>query len=119
MNRVWVAGSTDAAVFDASQPRVEAWSDAPCWTPPQRDPDDPMSMWGGPKADAHQPRPKQGWILAGDDASNSDVKHFLDCIEQGRSSDVPAGMAAAATEVLLAAYQSASHGAVVALPLPR
>jgi predicted dehydrogenase len=119
LNRVAIAGTTGLAVFDAARPRVEVWSDAPCWMPPERDPEDPMSMWGGPKDEAYKARPKQDWIAAADDASQADVKHFLDCIEEGRTSEVPVRTAAAATEVLLAAYQSAASGDIVSLPLPR
>ena len=49
----------------------------------------------------------------------SDVTWFLDCIESGRPSDVSAKVAAMATEILLAGYQSAATGNVVDLPLPR
>ena len=51
--------------------------------------------------------------------TNDDIERFVDCIEAGRASDVPAAMGAEATEVLLAAYRSAATGQVVALPLPR
>ena len=118
-NRVWIAGSTGTVLFDAFRPRSDVWSDAECWTPPARDPDDPMAMWAGPKAKEFQARPKQNWIPPADDTPNADVRHFLDCIEQGRESDVPVRLAAAATEVLLAAYRSAASGVMVSLPMPR
>jgi myo-inositol 2-dehydrogenase / D-chiro-inositol 1-dehydrogenase len=50
---------------------------------------------------------------------NDDIARFLDCVEAGRASDVPAALGAEATEVLLAAYRSTATGQVVALPLPR
>jgi predicted dehydrogenase len=118
LNRVALVGSKDAAIVDADHPRVAVWADADAWTPPQRDPEDPMGMWGGPKPKRYAARVKQAWI-APPAAAQSDVGYFLDCIAQGRASDVSALLAAHATEALLAAYQSAASGRTVDLPLPR
>jgi hypothetical protein len=49
----------------------------------------------------------------------TDAKHFLDCIECGRQSEVSVDIAAAATEILFAAYRSAALKEAVRLPLPR
>ncbi len=80
---------------------------------------DPMGMWGGPKDQAYEPRAKLAWITPSAEASSTDAGYFLDCIEAGRESDVSVSLAAAATEVLLAAYTSAQSGQTVDLPLPR
>ena len=119
LNRVCLIGRRDAAVFDADRPRVEVWADVEPWTAPPRDPEDPMGMWATPRPEPFTPRPKQAWIVPSSLRANDDIKRFLDCIEAGRASDVPAAMGAEATEVLLAAYRSAATGQVVTLPLPR
>ena len=119
LNRVCLIGRRDAAVFDADRPRVEVWADVQPWTAPPRDPEDPMGMWATPRPEPFTPRPKQAWIVPSSLRANDDIKRFLDCIEAGRASDVPAAMGAEATEVLLAAYRSAATGQVVTLPLPR
>jgi predicted dehydrogenase len=119
LNRTCLIGKNGTAVVDADRPRIEVWADVDAWTAPQRDPDDPMGMWGGPKAEAYVPRPKRAWIAPSSPAEATDTGYFLDCIEQGRESDVSAALAARATEVLLAAYQSAAGGRMVNLPLAR
>ena len=119
LNRTCLIGTKETAVIDSHRPRVAVWADVEPWTAPQRDPEDPMGMWGGPKAEPFVPRPKQAWITPSVSVPVTDVGYFLDCIEQGRQSDVSASVATAATEVLLAGYQSAATGQVVALPLPR
>lgn len=119
LNRACLIGTKDAASVDADRPRVAVWADVDGWSPPARDPDDPMGMWGGaPKDPQFVPRQKRAWI-APPHAGPTDVGYFLDCIENGRESDVSATLAAQATEVLLAAYQSAASGRSVDLPLPR
>lgn len=119
LNRVYVAGSKQAALFDSSLPRAELWADVEPWSAPPRDPADPMGMWGGPKEARYRREPKQDWITPADSPQTSDVEYFLDCIEAGRPSDVSARLAASATEILLAGYRSAADGESVALPLPR
>ena len=120
LNRVCLVGSRQAAVVDAHRPRAAAWADAEPWSAPKRDPDDPMGMWGGPKDETYAPRPKLAWSTPPAAAGTpNDFTHFLDCVEDGRQSDVSASLAARATEVLLAAYRSASTGQTIPLPLPR
>jgi predicted dehydrogenase len=119
LNRACLIGRRGAAVFDADRPRVEVWADVEPWTAPGRDPEDPMGMWATPRPKEFTPRPKQAWIVPAPLRANDDIKRFLDCIEAGRASDVPAALGAEATEVLLAAYRSAATGQVITLPLPR
>jgi predicted dehydrogenase len=47
----------------------------------------------------------------------TDASYFLDCIEHGKESVVTAEVAAAATEVLMAGYQSAATGTTITVPL--
>jgi predicted dehydrogenase len=117
VNRVTLVGERETVVINAHQPHVEVWSDAVPWSAPPRDPEDPMAMWVPATPGPYAAGPKQSWITGGEDPSVVDITHFLDCLEQGRESDVPARMGAAATEVLLAAYRSAARGEVVELPL--
>lgn len=119
MNRTCLIGTKETAIIDAHRPRVAVWADVEPWSAPGRDPEDPMGMWGGPKAESYVPRSKRAWITPSVQAQLTDVGYFLDCIEAGRESDVSASVAASATEVLLAAYQSAHSGRTVDLPLPR
>ncbi|MCH2213358.1 MAG: Gfo/Idh/MocA family oxidoreductase [Fuerstiella sp.] len=118
-DRTCLVGTRQTSVVDAHRPRVSVWADADPWVPPERDPEDPMGMWGGaPREDQFIPQPRQTWITP-PEQTNRDAAWFLDCIETGRQSNISADIAAAATEILLAVYQSAASGKVVDLPLPR
>jgi predicted dehydrogenase len=116
-NRAYLAGEQGAAVVDAFRPRVEVWGDVPPWMPPARNPEDPMGMWETPPSSPYALQPRQAWVTPESRARRSDAEYFLDCIEQGRQSDVSVQLAAAATEALMAAYQSAATGRAVATPL--
>ena len=119
LNRTTLTGSKCAMTFDAHEPRISVWADVECWVPPQRNPTDPMAMWGGaPKQDIYVARPRRSWITPVS-AGKSDAQHFLDCVEAGRNSDVPASLAARTTEVLIAAYRSSAAGVAIDLPLDR
>jgi len=119
LNRVCVVGSQQSAGFDQSRPRVAVWADTPSWNAPPRNPADPMGMWKPPQLDRFAAEPKLDWITPPADLSNADARYFLDCIQHGRKSEIPASLAAAATEALLAAYRSAADGGLVNLPLAR
>jgi predicted dehydrogenase len=123
LNRVFLIGTKGCAQVDAARPRVEVWADVEPWRPPQRNPEDPMGMWATPPDSPYEIPPRKSWILPTSPVASppgaSDVRHFVDCLEQGRSSVVSVDVAAAASEILLAAYQSASSGKTVSLPLPR
>ena len=119
LHRVCLIGTKGSVTVDAHRPRVEVWADVVPWTPPPRDPDDPMGMWAPRPDSPYKAAPKNGWVLPTASFWATDAKHFLDCIEQGKQSEVSVDVAAAATEILFAAYRSASIGAAVELPLPR
>ncbi len=113
LNRTWVVGSEGAAGVDAYRPRLEVWADEAPWLPPRLHPEDPMGFWKSTFEEVGA-APKQAW-LAPADTGTSDAASFLDCIEQGRPSDVSAEVGAAVVKVLMAAYESAATGQFVSL----
>ena len=115
VNRTYLIGSKGTAVVDAHRPRVEIWSDAPAWHPPPRDPEDPMGMWAALPDSEFRADPKLSWLTPGSTSWKTDAEHFLGCLETGRQSEVSMDLAAAVTEALLAAYQSAAEGCAVEL----
>jgi predicted dehydrogenase len=118
LSRVYLIGRKQCAVVDAHRPRVEVWANVSPWMPPARNPDDPMGMWTALPGSPFEPAPRQDWITP-PLTQHTDAEYFLDCIEQGRASVVTTEIAAAATEILMAAYQSAATGKTITLPLPR
>lgn len=112
-NRVLLVGSERTAVIDANRPRFETYTDAPPWTPPNTHPQDPMGFWSSTMQEVHL-RPKTAWSSL--DRPASDVAYFLDRLVADRDSELNAAEAAHATDVLMAAYRSASTGRVVDLP---
>jgi myo-inositol 2-dehydrogenase / D-chiro-inositol 1-dehydrogenase len=120
LHRVCLVGTKTSITIDAHRPRVEVWSDADPWTPPPRDPDDPMGMWAPLPSSSFVAAPKHAWILPNSPSWSVDTKHFLDCIEQGHQSDVSVDIAAASSEILFAAYRSAANnGTAIELSPPR
>jgi predicted dehydrogenase len=117
LTRVVLVGSERTAVVDANRPRLEVYTDAPPWVPPNVNPEDPMGFWVSTQ-DAVHLLPKQTWLPVTPPAP-SDASRFLDCLDAGRESEMSVAEAALTTEVLLAGYKSASSGEVVTLPLPR
>jgi predicted dehydrogenase len=117
VNRLFLVGSERTLLVDANRPRLEVYTDEKPWVPPQVNPEDPMGFWTSTQA-AVRLRPKWTWVPVAA-AGTSDAGYFLDCLDAGRDSEVNVAEAALATEVLLAAYQSAAKGEVVTLPLPR
>jgi predicted dehydrogenase len=112
LNRVCLVGTSAVISIDAYRPRVEVWADENPWLPPKTHPEDPMGFWKSTLEDT-EAAPKQAWVTP-PGSGRSDAAHFVDCIEQGRESEVPAELAAAVVKVLLAAYESAAtHSFVV------
>ena len=74
-----------------------------------------MGFWRSTPSRLSLP-PKRGGITPETDPpALADARDFLDCLEQGRSSEVDAVAGAAAVEVLMAAYDSAATGQAVRL----
>jgi predicted dehydrogenase len=117
LNRVFLIGTKGCALVDAHRPRVEVWGDVEPWHPPERNPEDPMGMWATPPDHPFSVKPRQSWLRPPSATDVTDASHFLDCIEQGKESVVSAAVAAAATEILMAGYQSAATRKTVTLPL--
>lgn len=119
VNQVYLIGSEGSSLIDAYRPRLEVYDTGLPWTAPEINPQDPMGFWRSTqKAVNTQPKrlfsPFSRLISA-----KSDESYFIDCILEGRESEMNAHQAAILTEVLLAGYQSAATGTVVSLPLPR
>jgi predicted dehydrogenase len=117
LHRVYLVGSRRTAIVDAHRPRIEVWSDSERWTPPPRDPDDPLSMWAPLPNSAFRAQPKVDWFTPTTNQWSTDTGRFLDALEHGREGEITVELAAAATEVLSAAYRSAATSRVVPLPL--
>jgi predicted dehydrogenase len=117
VNRTIFVGSERSLVVDVNRPRLEVYTDGPPWTMPPVHPDDPMAFWRSTQEELRV-RPKNSWMTVVSQGA-SDASCFLDCLDAGRDSELPAAEAALATEVLLAGYLSASTGNEVTLPLPR
>ncbi len=109
-------GTKGSVLVDGHAPRFEVASDQPPWTPPPRDPDDPMSFWSSTGQKTRR-RPKLDWYKPETVPTRSDQALFLDSIEQGKESEVTIADGATATEAMLAAYKSAATGKLVSLPL--
>jgi len=115
-NRMILVGSEDTVVIDANRPRIEVYTDEAPWTPPNPHREDPMGFWQSTQDEVHT-RPKRTWVpLLG---STSDASYFIDRLIANRDSEINAAEAAHGTEVLVAAYRSASTGEVVKLPMAR
>jgi predicted dehydrogenase len=113
INRNYVIGSKGVNVVDAYRPRIEVWPEAEPWQPPRRHEQDPMGFWTSTTTEAGA-KPKTAWLTPPSDV-REEFAYFLDCIEQGRGSDVSAELAADVNDVLLAAYESAATGGYVTL----
>jgi predicted dehydrogenase len=114
VTRMILAGTERAVLIDANRPRLEVYSDEAPWEPPAADPEDPMAFWQS-TVDRSGMRPKRTWVAALA-PGKSDASYFLDCLEQGRESEMAIGEAAHAAEVLVAAYASAARSQVITLP---
>ena len=69
-----------------------------------------MGFWQSTQAEVKL-EPKEDWtILALEKREPSDISYFLDCIEEGRESDMNARAASHLTDILLTAYKSAATG---------
>lgn len=115
LQRVLLTGTRGVTLIDADRPGAELWSNAEPWVAPPRDPADPMAMWAQPEESPYRAAPKQTHFGPAPMNWQTDVSYFLDCLEQGVPSEVSIDVAAAATEVLFAAYRSAATGKTVQL----
>jgi predicted dehydrogenase len=113
-NRILLVGSRGSLLIDAYRPRLEVWSDAPPWTAPAVNPGDPMGFWRSGQIEAGV-KPKRTWVADLLGPAVSEASYFVDCIEQGRESDMAAARAAEGIEILMAGYRSGATGRVIVL----
>ncbi len=118
-NQLYLIGTVGSLLIDAYGPRLEIYTDEPPWTPPPINPRDPMGFWRSTQQEVNT-RPKQTYAplpvtLPGTVPVRSDVSHFVDCVIEGRESEMNVRQAALLTEILLAGYRSAALGQVVSL----
>lgn len=110
VQRTVLVGARRTLTCDAHTPRLEVWSDAPPWQAPAESKEDPLGFWSSTQAAAGL-RAKQLYAVPPD--VQTDAGYFLDCVAQGRPSEVGVELAAEADRVLLAAYASAATGNVI------
>ncbi len=95
------------ATVDANEPRLEFYTDAPRWRQPDTaHPDDPMGFWNSTAREAGL-QPKSDWMIVEPELTN-DFRHFLDCLQADRPSDVPASLGASVLETIFRAYEAAA-----------
>lgn len=114
IHQIRLIGTRGTLTLDGHQPRLEVCCDAAPWTAPAAPhPEDPMGFWTSTQA-ASGVVPKRDWQTV-EPPVRSDAACFLDCLEQGRPSDVPVEMAVHAVEVVHAVYRSAAGGQAVSI----
>lgn len=114
VHRVHLLGTDAAETIDAFEPRLEIFSDAPAWRPPaDPHPEDPMGFWTSTNRQAGVAA-KTAWHPV-EAPAPGEFSHFIDCIEQGRESDVSAAVAANVLETIFTAYAAAAEGTMRAV----
>jgi hypothetical protein len=111
-----VSGTGGTQIFSAWDPHIEVFSDEPRSMLPTPHPEDPMSLWCSTQDESRVPR-KMGWLAFEDESGwgAAEVSSLLDCLDEDRVPDVGVDLAASASEVILAAYQSPARGEPVQL----
>jgi predicted dehydrogenase len=108
VHQLHLVGTAGCVTLDAFRPRLEIHSAADPWRPPPvPHPEDPMGFWSSTQQE-NGIRPKEDWWPV-DPVAQSDASYFVDCIEHGRESDVPAAVGCHAAEAILKGYQSAAE----------
>ena len=115
IHEIHLVGTDGAETIDAFRPRLEIFSDATPWTQPARPhPEDPMGFWSSSQGESGIEEKSGWWPL--ESGATGEFAYFLDCLDEGRPSDVPAEFGTHAVEVILAAYRSAANNQVEPLP---
>jgi predicted dehydrogenase len=112
--RLYLVGTKGSLLLDAAQPRLEVSSDAPAWSPPERNPGDPMGFWSSTQRAVGTQR-KRAWRTVSAYDGPDDASYFLDCIEAGRESAMSVEAAYRVQLALFACYRSAAEGKPVAV----
>lgn len=114
-NQLYLIGTAGSLLIDAYGPRIEIYNGKPPWTPPPVNPRDPMGFWRSTQQEVNT-HPKHTYApLPNTVVDQSDVSHFVDCVVEGRESEMNVRQAAVLTKILLAGYRSAALGQVVSL----
>ena len=117
-NQLYLIGTQGSLLVDAYGPRLEIYGAGSPWMPPDVNPRDPMGFWHSTQQEVNT-QPKRTYAPLPDAMpARSDASHFVDCVVEGRESEMNAEQAAMLTKVLLAGYKSASTGQVVTLEKP-
>ncbi len=118
IHQIRIVGSEGTELIDAFRPRLEEYSSGAAWNPPESpSADDPMGFWSSTVAAAGI-ESKRAWRPVEPIVEN-DTSYFLDCIEAGRASDVPASVGAHVVEIIFAGYKSAATGQPVTVVSPQ
>jgi predicted dehydrogenase len=118
-NQLHLIGSKGTLLVDANRPRLEIHTSEPPWMPPPVHPRDPMGFWRTTQEEVNAQPKRTISPLIGALDSPTDASSFVDCIVEGRESEMNVRQAALLTEILLAGYKSAAEGVVVSMPLAR
>ncbi|MFA5027825.1 MAG: Gfo/Idh/MocA family oxidoreductase [Candidatus Methylomirabilota bacterium] len=116
VSRVILVGSEGTLDFGDTEPHLELYADEPDFRMPRIHPWDPMGMWASTQQEAGVP-PKRRWLpLQEANGIAQDIGAFLDAIDRGVESELPAAECVHHIEILMAAYRSATSGAPVEVP---
>ena len=120
VQRIVLVGDRATATFDANRPRIEIYNTDPSFVQPERDPFDPMRMWGSTdERVTMMPRNRWRRLAGGRDVMVDDIAAFVDCIENEDRPLITAREAAQPIEILMAAFISAAQNEEIRLPIPR
>ncbi len=114
LNDIRLLGTQGSVAIDGYWPRLEIFSDTLPWQQPTNPhPEDPMGFWTSTNK-VGAVHPKTDWHVIGPAVQN-DFTRFLDYVESGVPSDVPADLAIHSVEVVHAVYESAATRQTVLL----
>ena len=110
-----LVGTKTTATFDNHRPRVAVWADVEPWAAPQRDPEDPMAMWGGPKKEIYVAQTRQSWIAPSLEQDTHDAEYFVDCVETGQRPVTDGARSLQSLRVIWRLYEAEQRGTVADL----
>ena len=118
-NQIHLIGTEGSLLLDANRPRLEVFCADPPWKAPPVNPRDPMGFWRTTQEEVGAQPKRTLAPVSNVLESRSDASYFIDCVVEGRESEMNVRQAAMLTEILLAGYKSAAEGRVVKMPLAR
>jgi len=114
--RLVVVGSAGTLVFGDAEPHAELYADEPDFRMPRIHPWDPMGMWASTQKEVGVPSKRRWLPLQDANGIAQDIRAFLDAIDQGMESELPAAACVHHVEILMAAYRSAASGCPADVP---